>query len=170
MVKIFYESRLAKINLSEEGKKLVPELDADLEEKDLTDAPKAKAKWTQLEALVGSETRIKLIARDIVAHFEQRQEVFPEGKTMVVVMSRRIAAELYKEIKKIRPQWHNDELKAGAIKVVMTSASNDGPEIAKHHNTKEQRRVLADGMKDPEDNLILVIVRDMWLRGFDVPC
>lgn len=168
-VKIFYESRLAKINLSAEGKKLVAELDADLEEKDLTDAQKAKAKWTQLEALVGSESRTMLIAKDIVEHFEQRQEVFPEGKAMVVAMSRRIAAELYKEIKKIRPHWHDDNLKAGAIKVVMTSDSKDGPEIAKHHTTKDQRRVLADRMKDPEDNLRLVIVRDMWLTGFDVP-
>ncbi|MGD9364716.1 MAG: type I restriction endonuclease subunit R [Desulfobacteraceae bacterium] len=168
-VKIYYESRLAKINLSEEGKKLVAELDADLEEKDLTDAQKAKAKWTQLEALVGSENRIKLIARDIVDHFELRQEVFPEGKAMVVAMSRRIAAELYREIINIRPAWHSDELKNGALKVVMTSASNDGPEIARHHTTKDQRRVLADRMKDPEDNLRLVIVRDMWLTGFDVP-
>lgn len=168
-VKIYYESRLAKINLSEEGKQLVAELDADLEEKDLTDAQKAKAKWTQLEALVGSENRIKLIARDIVEHFELRQEVFPEGKAMVVAMSRRIAAELYREIIKIRPAWHSDDLKEGALKVVMTSASNDGPEIAKHHTTKDQRRVLADRMKDPEDDLRLVIVRDMWLTGFDVP-
>ncbi|MCP4745816.1 MAG: type I restriction endonuclease subunit R [Desulfobacteraceae bacterium] len=168
-VKIYYESRLAKINLSDEGKKLVADLDADLDEKDLTDAQKAKAKWAQLEALVGSENRVKLVAKDIVNHFEQRQEIFPEGKAMVVAMSRRIAAELYREIIRIRPAWHSDDLKSGEVKVVMTSASDDGPEIGKHHTTKDQRRALADRMKDPADNLRLVIVRDMWLTGFDVP-
>ncbi len=168
-VKIYYESRLAKINLSEEGKKLVAELDDELDQGDLTETQKAKAKWTQLEALVGSENRIKQVARDIIDHFEQRQEIFPEGKAMIVAMSRRIAADLCKEIINIRPEWHSDDLKKGVIKVVMTSASSDGPEIAKHHTTKEQRRVLADRMKDPEDELRLVIVRDMWLTGFDVP-
>lgn len=167
-VRIFYESRLAKITLSEEGKKLVAELDEELNQ-DLTETQKAKAKWTQLEALVGSDNRVKQVARDIVDHFETRQEVFPEGKAMVVAMSRRIAADLYKEIIKIRPEWHSGDLKQGKIKVVMTSASSDGPEIAKHHTTKDQRRVLADRMKDPEDGLRLVIVRDMWLTGFDVP-
>ncbi|MDD4274225.1 MAG: type I restriction endonuclease subunit R [Desulfobacter postgatei] len=168
-VRIFYESRLAKIFLSEEGKKLVAELDEELNQEDLTETQKAKAKWTQLEALVGSDNRVKQVARDIVDHFETRQEVFPEGKAMVVAMSRRIAADLYKEIIKIRPEWHSGDLKQGKIKVVMTSASSDGPEIARHHTTKDQRRVLADRMKDPEDGLRLVIVRDMWLTGFDVP-
>ena len=168
-VRIFYESRLAKINLSEEGRKLVADLDDELEVGELTVTQKAKAKWTQLEALIGSEDRIKQVAQDIINHFEQRQEVF-EGKAMIVAMSRRIAADLYKEIINIKPQWHNDDLKKGVIKVVMTSASSDGPEIAKHYTTKEQRRALADRMKDPEDELKLVIVRDMWLTGFDVPC
>ncbi|HCT84788.1 MAG TPA: DEAD/DEAH box helicase [Candidatus Margulisbacteria bacterium] len=167
-VKIYYESRLAKINLSEEGKKLVKKVDEELEQEELTDTQKSKAKWTQLEALIGSEGRIKQVAQDIVSHFEQRQEVF-EGKGMIVCMSRRIAAALYKEIIKIKPQWHNDELKKGVIKVVMTSASSDGPEISKHHTTKDQRRLLAERMKDPEDELKLVIVRDMWLTGFDAP-
>lgn len=168
-VRIFYESRLAKIDLSEEGKRLVAELDDELDQGDLTETQKAKAKWTQLEALIGSENRIKLLAQDIVNHFEQREEIFPEGKAMMVAMSRRIAADLYKEIIKIRPKWHSDDLKKGVIKVVMTSASSDGPKIAKHHTTKEQRRFLADRMKNPEDELKLVIVRDMWLTGFDVP-
>jgi type I restriction enzyme R subunit len=167
-VRIYYESRLAKINLTEEGKKLVADLDDELEVGELTVTQKAKAKWTQLEALIGSEDRIKQVAQDIINHFEQRQEVF-EGKAMIVAMSRRIAADLYKEIIKIRPQWHNDDLKKGVIKVVMTSASSDGPEISKHHTTKDQRRALADRMKDPEDELKLVVVRDMWLTGFDVP-
>ncbi|MDW7777032.1 MAG: DUF3387 domain-containing protein, partial [Methanosarcinales archaeon] len=129
---------------------------------------KAKAKWTQLEALIGSEDRMRQIAEDIVTHYEQRQEVF-EGKGMIVAMSRRIAADLYDEIIKIRPQWHNDDLKKGEIKIVMTSASSDGPKISKHHTTKDHRRALAERMKDPEDELKLVIVRDMWLTGFDVP-
>lgn len=167
-VKIYYESRLAKITLSKEGKKLVAELDSELEKADLAETQKAKAKWTQLEALIGSEDRMRQIAEDIITHFELRQEVF-EGKGMIVAMSRRIAADLYDEIIKIRPQWHNDDLSKGEIKIVMTSASSDGPKISKHHTTKDQRRALAERMKDPEDELKLVIVRDMWLTGFDVP-
>ena len=167
-VRIYYESRLAKIHLSTEGKKLVSDLDDEFEVGDFTVTQKAKAKWTQLETLIGSKDRLKQVARDIIGHFEQRQEVF-EGKSMIVTMSRRIAADLYKEIINIKPKWHNDNLKKGVIKVVMTSASSDGPEISKHHTTKDQRRVLADRMKDPEDELKLVIVRDMWLTGFDVP-
>ena len=167
-VKIYYESRLAKISLSEEGKKLVSDLDNDLEQDELTETQKAKTKWTQLEALIGSKDRMKQVAQDIIGHFEQRQEVF-EGKAMIVAMSRRIAADLYKEIITIKPEWHNDDLKKGVIKVVMTSASSDGPEISKHHTSKDQRRALADRMRDPEDELKLVIVRDMWLTGFDVP-
>jgi type I restriction enzyme R subunit len=172
-VRIYYESRLAKVNLSEEGKKLVKELDDELNEEDVQSGhalsqQKAKSKWTQLEALVGSENRVKNIAKDIVTHFEQRQEVF-EGKGMIVSMSRRIAADLYHAIIKLRPEWHSDDLNKGVIKVVMTSASSDGPKIAKHHTTKEQRRTLAERMKDPDDELKLVIVRDMWLTGFDAP-
>lgn len=167
-VRIYYESRLAKVNLSEEGKKLVDELDDDLEQEDLTNTQKAKAKWTQLEALVGSENRIKNIAKDIVAHFSQRQEVF-EGKGMIVAMSRRIAADLYEAIIDLKPEWHSNDLNKGVIKVVMTSASADGPKIANHHTTKEQRRTLAERMKNPDDELQLVIVRDMWLTGFDAP-
>lgn len=168
-VKIYYESRLAKVILSSEGKKLVAELDEELDKEDLAETQKIKAKWTQLEALIGSEARIEQIAQDIVTHFEQRQEVF-EGKGMIVTMSRRIAADLYDEITKIKPEWHSDDLRKGVIKVVMTSASSDGPKISKHHTTKDQRRALAERMKDPEDELKLVIVRDMWLTGFDVPC
>ncbi|GFO96062.1 HsdR family type I site-specificdeoxyribonuclease [groundwater metagenome] len=111
-VKIYYESRLAKIALSEEGKKLVAELDEELESEDLAETQKAKAKWTQLEALIGSEDRIRQVAQDIITHFEQRQVVF-EGKGIIVAMSRRIAADLYDEIIKNKPQWHNDDLKKG---------------------------------------------------------
>jgi len=168
-VRIYYESRLAKVNLSEEGKALVDELDKELDHEDLTDEQKNKAKWTRLEALVGSENRINQIAKDIIEHFEQRQTVF-EGKGMIVTMSRRIAVDLYEAIIKLRPEWHSNELNKGVVKVVITSASSDGPEISAHHTTKEQRRILADRMKNPDDELKLVIVCDMWLTGFDVPC
>jgi type I restriction enzyme, R subunit len=167
-VSIYYESRLAKVNLSETGKQLIKDLDDELDQEDLTTTQKAKAKWTQLEALVGSENRIRRIAKDIITHFEQRQAVF-NGKGMIVTMSRRIAATLYQAILDLKPEWHSDALNEGTIKVVMTSASSDGALIAKHHTTKEQRRTLAERMKDPKDALKLVIVRDMWLTGFDAP-
>ena len=168
-VRIYYESRLAKVNLSEEGKQLVKELDEELDQGNLTNTQKAKARWTQLEALVGSENRIKRIAKDIIAHFSHRQEVSIGGKGMIVAMSRRIAADLYEAMIELKPEWHSDDLNKGVIKVVMTSASSDGPEISKHHTTKEQRRILAERMKNPDDELQLVIVRDMWLTGVDAP-
>jgi len=179
-VKIYYESRLAKINLSDEGKQLVKELDDDMfggeasasqdsgTKVPLPEFQKAKAKWTQLEALIGSENRVREVANDIVTHFEARQEVF-DGKGMIVAMSRRIATRLYEEIIKLRPQWHNDDLDKGVIKVIMTASSSDGPQMSKHHTTKQQRRDLANRMKDTNDELKLVIVRDMWLTGFDAP-
>ena len=167
-VRIYYESRLAKVQLTDEGKELIAELDSDLEEAELSDTQKAKAKWTKLEALIGSKGRVKNVAQDIVTHFEARQEVF-SGKGMVVAMSRRIAADLYAEIIALRPDWHDEDLRKGKIKVVMTAASSDGPKMAKHHTNKKQRKDLADRMKDPEDPLQLVIVRDMWLTGFDAP-
>ncbi|NCC34727.1 MAG: type I restriction endonuclease subunit R, partial [Chloroflexia bacterium] len=167
--KIYYESRLARVSLSDEGKKLIAELDEELEQDELSETQKAKAKWTQMEALVGAAQRIRNVAQDIVAHFEARQEVFM-GKAMIVAMSRRIAAELYEEIVKLKPEWHSDDLTKGVIKVVMTAASVDGPKLAGHHTTKQQRKTLAERMKDPDDKLKLVIVRDMWLTGFDAPC
>lgn len=167
-VRIFYESRLAKVNLSEEGRELVEDLDDELDQEELTTTQKAKSKWTQLEALIGGKNRLQNIASDIVTHFTQRQEV-SQGKGMIVSMSRRIAAELYQAIVAIKPEWHSDDLKKGKIKVIMTSASSDGPEMAKFHTTKDQRRMLAERMKDPNDELELVIVRDMWLTGFDAP-
>ena len=167
-VRIFYESRLAKVGLSDEGKKLIAEFDEELDQDELTETQKAKSKWTQMEALVGSEQRIKNIAQDIVSHFEARQEVFA-GKGMIVSMSRRIAVELYDEIIKLKPEWHSDDLNKGVIKVVMTASSSDGPKLSKHHTTKKQRKALAERMKDNDDELKLVIVRDMWLTGFDAP-
>lgn len=169
-VRIYYESRLAKVNLDEEGKRLIEEFDKELEEdEEITYQQKAKAKYTKLEAIVGNEERIKNLAKDIVTHSEQRQKVF-DGKGMIVAMSRRIAADLYKEIIALRPEWHDDDLSKGAIKVVMTSTSADGPEMQRHNTTKQQRKNLAERMKDPADPLRLVIVRDMWLTGFDAPC
>lgn len=167
-VRIYYESRLAKVALSDEGKRLIKELDKELDEGDLTETQKAKAKWTKMEALIGSEQRIRNIAQDMVQHFETRQSA-QKGKGMIVSMSRRIAAELYAEIIKLRPNWHSDDLDKGKIKVVMTAASSDGPLLAKHHTSKEQRKLLAERMKDDDDPLELVIVRDMWLTGFDAP-
>jgi type I restriction enzyme R subunit len=168
-VPIYYESRLVKINLSEEGKELIAELDEELASGELSDTQKAKAKWTKVEAIVGSEARLKKVAKDIIFHYEERSNSGIEGKAMIVSMSRQIAVDLYKEIIKIRPHWHNDELNKGVIKVVMTASSSDGPDMMKHHTSKDQRRALADRMKDTSDPLKLVIVRDMWLTGFDAP-
>ncbi|MCF8053728.1 MAG: type I restriction endonuclease subunit R [Deltaproteobacteria bacterium] len=167
--KIYYESRLARVSLSDEGKKLIAELDEELEQGELTETQKAKAKWTKMEALVGAKQRIRNVAQDIVEHFEKRQEVFA-GKAMIVVMSRRIAAELYEQIIKLKPEWHSLDLTKGVIKVVITAASADGPKLAGHHTSKEQRRTIAERMKNPDNELKLVIVRDMWLTGFDAPC
>lgn len=169
-VKIFYESRLAKVNLDEEGRRLIEEFDKELEQdEEVTEKQKAKAKWTKLEAIVGNQQRVMNLAKDIVTHFEKRQTVF-EGKAMIVAMSRRIAADLYAAIIELRPDWHNNDMTKGFIKVVMTTNSADGPEISKHHTTKQQRKDLSERMKDPSDELKLVIVRDMWLTGFDAPC
>ena len=169
-VRIFYESRLAKVNLDEEGKRLIEEFDTELEQdEEITEKQKAKAKWTKLEAIVGNKERVKNLANDIITHFEKRQTVF-DGKALIVAMSRRIAADIFKEIISLRPEWHSDDMSKGVIKVVMTSSSADGPEISKHYTTKQQRRDLSDRMKDPNDELKIVIVRDMWLTGFDAPC
>lgn len=169
-VRIYYESRLAKVNLNEDGRKLINEFDKELEEgEELSDAEKTKAKWSKLEAIIGNKERLKNLASDIVTHFETRNSA-SNGKAMIVAMSRRIAVELYNEIIKIKPEWHSDELNKGSIKVIMTAVSSDGPVMAKHHTTKNQRKTLADRMKDPADELKIVIVRDMWLTGFDVPC
>ena len=169
-VKIYYESRLAKVHLKpEEKERLDEEVDAITENEESTAAEKAKAKWTQLEAIVGHRSRIKDVAKDIIDHFEKRQEVF-EGKGMIVCMSRRIAVELYEEITKLRPAWHDRDLHKGAVKVVMTSSSSDPENWQIHNTTKDDRNELGVRFKDPDDPLKLVIVRDMWLTGFDVPC
>ncbi|MDR2709680.1 MAG: type I restriction endonuclease subunit R [Elusimicrobiota bacterium] len=169
-VGIFYGGRLAKVALSDEGKRLVEQFDAELDEVGETDeAAAAKIKWAKLEAVVGNKDRIRVVANDIAADFEDRQKVF-KGKALIVAMSRRIAVEFYEALIKLRPEWHSDDLDKGAIKVVMTSASSDGASLQKHHTTKAQRKALALRFKDENDPLKIVIVRDMWLTGFDVPC
>jgi type I restriction enzyme R subunit len=169
-VKIYYESRLAKVNLTDEGRQMLKQLDKELDDNAaVTDKQKAKAKWTQVEAVVGNSQRIKNLANDIVKHFEARQEVF-EGKAMVVAMSRRIAVELYDQVIALRPDWHDKDKAKGKIKVIMTATSADGPELARHHTNKQDRRSLAERFKDETDPLAMVIVIDMWLTGFDAPC
>jgi type I restriction enzyme, R subunit len=169
-VRIYYESRLAKVHLkAEEKEKLDAEVEQITENEESTAKEKAKAKWTQLEAIVGHKERLKAVAEDTVKHFEIRQEAF-EGKGIIVAMSRRIAVELYEEIVKIRPNWHNTDKKKGAIKVIMTSSSSDPESWQLHNTTKQERKELGERLKDPSDPLKLVIVRDMWLTGFDAPC
>lgn len=168
-VPIFYEARLAKIALLASEK---PKIDADFDDitegEEIEMVEKLKSKWARLEAMVGSEKRIQQIAKDIVDHFENRLNVL-NGKGMVVVMSRRIGVDLYTELVKLKPEWHNDSDKHGFLKVVMTGSASDPIEYQKHIRNKESLRAMADRMKDPEDELQLVIVRDMWLTGFDVP-
>lgn len=169
-VRIFYESRLAKVHIKEsEKEKLDYEVDAITEGEESTATEKAKAKWTQLEAIVGHKDRLKLVAKDLVSHFEERQTAF-EGKCLIVTMSRRIAVDLYEEIIALRPGWHDKSKKRGSIKVVMTSSSSDPENWQQHHTSKQDRRELGDRLKNPSDSLKLVIVRDMWLTGFDAPC
>ncbi len=169
-VRIYYESRLVKVHLKpDEAAKLDEEVESITEGEESTAKEKAKTKWVQLEAIVGHKDRLKAVATDIVDHFEKRREAF-EGKGMIVCMSRRIAVELYEEIIKIRPDWHDKDLKKGAIKVVMTSTSSDPENWQVHNTTKQNRKAIGDRFKDEGDDLKLVIVRDMWLTGFDVPC
>lgn len=169
-VRIYYESRLAKVHLKDEEKsRLDDEVASITEGEESTAADQAKAKWAQLEAIVGHRDRLRVVAADIVDHFEKRQEVM-EGKAMIVCMSRRIAVELYEAIMAIRPDWHDKDLKKGAIKVVMTSSSSDPENWQMHHTTKDNRKALGERFKDASDPLKLVIVRDMWLTGFDAPC
>jgi type I restriction enzyme R subunit len=168
-VRIFYENRLAKINLKEEEK---PRVDAEFEEltesEELTDRQKLKAKWARLEAIVGNPKRISLIAQDIVNHFESRNAVL-DGKAMIVCMSRRICVDLYSAIVKIKPEWHSDDDAEGVVKVVMTGSSSDPLPFQPHVRNKPRRKALGERLKDPRDRLKLAIVRDMWLTGFDAP-
>jgi len=164
-VPIYYESRIAKLGLNaSELPKIDEEFDEITEGEELTKKEKLKTKWAALEALVGDPKRIALIAADLVAHFEKRVEAM-EGKAMIVCMSRRICVDLYEALIALRPEWANETLK-----VVMTGSAADGPAYQKHITTKKQRRELANRFKNPKDPFKLVIVRDMWLTGFDAPC
>ena len=169
-VPIYYENRLVKVHLKEEDRKELDEVVDQMTEKDEpVEADKAKAKWARIEAIVGQQERLKAVANDIVEHYEEGSEAV-EGKAMIVTMSRRIAVALCNEIIKLRPTWQNRALDKGTIKVVMTTTMTDPADWQAHCTTKEQRRKLADRFKDPSDSLKLVIVRDMWLTGFDAPC
>ena len=168
-VPIYYESRLAKLNLDESEK---PRIDPDFEEvtegEEIERKEKLKTKWAQLEAIVGAEKRLDLIAKDIVAHFESRTEAM-QGKAMVVCMSRRICKELYDRLARLRPDWcHKDDDK-GRLKVVMTGAASDPPDWQAHIRNKPRREALAKRFRNADDPLHMVLVRDMWLTGFDAP-
>ena len=171
-VPIYYESRLARIELDDAEK---PKIDAEVadltEDEAASEQERLKRKWTSAEALVGSDKRLALVAADLVKHFEDRAAAL-DGKAMVVCMSRRICVALYNAIVKLRPQWHSDDDEAGAIKVVMTGAASDPPAWQPHigKRPKARRELIAKRAKDAADPLKLIIVRDMWLTGFDAPC
>jgi type I restriction enzyme R subunit len=168
-VPIYYESRVAKLELAEAERPTIdPEFEEVTEGEEAERKEKLKTRWAQLEAIVGAEKRLKLIARDIVEHFEKRLEVL-DGKAMVVCMSRRICVDLHDEIIKLRPGWYSAADNEGAIKVVMTGNASEGPRVAEHARTKERRETIATRFRDPADPLKMVLVRDMWLTGFDAP-
>jgi len=169
-VPIYYENRLAKLSMNENEMTL---LDSEFEEvtegEEVERKEKLKSKWAKLEAIVGSDKRIKQVAKDIVFHYEKRQSSL-EGKAIIVCMSRRICIELYDEIIKLRPKWHHEDDDKGTIKIAMTGSASDPVDWQKHIRNKERRRVIGDRLKDPSDQLKIAIVRDMWLTGFDAPC
>ena len=168
-VPIHYESRLARLELDESER---PTIDPDFEEategEEIERKERLKTKWAQLEAIVGAENRIRQIAHDIVEHFEQRIEAL-EGKAMVVCMSRRICVDLYNELVRLRPDWHDDDDAKGNAKVVMTGSASDPSEWQQHVRNKARREVLANRFRDSDDPFRVVLVRDMWLTGFDAP-
>lgn len=169
-VPIYYESRLAKVHFAEDEKVQLDDRFEELTEgEELTQRQQLRAKWTRLEAIVGNPNRVKKIAEDLVNHFEQRNSVL-DGKAMIVCMSRRICVEVYEAIIKLRPNWHSDEDDKGTIKVVMTGSSSDELKMQPHIRNKPRRKAIGERLKNPADSLKLVIVRDMWLTGFDAPC
>jgi len=168
-VPIYYESRLAKLALNEaERPKIDPGFEEATEGEEIERKEKLKTKWAQLEAVVGAEKRLVLVAKDIVEHFNKRTEAM-DGKAMVVCMSRRICVELYHEIAKLRPAWHVEADDVGAMKVVMTGSASDPADWQSHIRSKSRREALANRFRDARDPFKLVIVRDMWLTGFDAP-
>lgn len=169
-VPIFYESRLARIELNEDEKPLIDaEIEALIEDESLTEAEKIKAKWSAVEALVGSDKRLEQIAADLVTHLEARIEAM-NGKAMAVCMSRRICVALYDRIIALRPDWHSTDDREGMVKIVMTGAASDPLSWQQHIGAKRRRDDLAKRARNPDDPLRLVIVCDMWLTGFDAPC
>ena len=168
-VPIYYESRLAKLELSErERPKVDPEFEEVTEGEEIERKEKLKSKWAQLEAIVGAEKRLKLLARDIVEHFERRLEAL-DGKAMIVCMSRRICVELFKEIVALRPDWAHEDDEKGIVKVVMTGSASDPLDWQQHIRNKPRREALANRFRDAGDPFKIVLVRDMWLTGFDAP-
>ncbi len=169
-VRIYYEGRLAKLALDEaERPRIDPEFEEVTEGAEATVKQYYRSKWARLEALVGTEKRIRLVAEDLVEHFELRLSAL-DGKGMIVCMSRRICVDLYNAIIQLRPDWHHEDDNKGGIKVVMTGSASDQLEWQQHIRNKTRREGLAKRFKDPSDPLKLVIVRDMWLTGFDAPC
>ena len=168
-VPIYYESRLAELTLDESEK---PKIDAGFEEvtegEEISRKERLKTKWAQLEAVVGADKRLKLIAEDIVTHFENRAEAM-DGKAMVVCMSRRICIDLYRELACLRPDWHHQDDDKGGLKVVMTGDASDPPDWQPHIRSKPRREAMANRFRDAADPLRMVLVRDMWLTGFDAP-
>ena len=167
-VPISYESRLIKIKIDETTMASIDEDINAISDATEEQLEKAKKKLATIDSVVGHQDRLKDIAKDIVAHFEARQQVF-EGKAMIVCMTRNICAMLYNEIIALKPEWHHNDLDKGVLKVIMTSSTDDSALLQPHHTTKKQRKDLATRMKDPNDDLKMVIVRDMWLTGFDAP-
>jgi len=168
-VRIYYESRLAKLELKPEER---PKIDKDFEEvtegEETEHKEKLKSKWARLEKVVGSPDRIRRIAKDIINHWETRLSIL-DGKAMIVCMSRRICVELHNEIKKLRPEWYHKDDDKGIIKVVMTGSASDPTDWQEHIRTKDRRKAIGERMKDPSDPLKIAFVRDMWLTGFDAP-
>ncbi len=168
-VPIYYESRLAKLTLNEtERPKIDPDFEEATEGEEVERKEKLKTKWAQLEAVVGAEMRLRLIALDIVDHFERRLEAL-DGKAMIVCMSRRICVELYRELVRLRPDWHDEDDEKGAIKVVMTGSASDPEDWQFHIRNKQRREGLANRFRTANDPFKIVLVRDMWLTGFDAP-
>ena len=168
-VPIYYESRLARLALDEiEKLNIDPDFEQATESEEIERKEKLKTKWAQLEAVVGSTHRLKRVARDIVSHFERRTEAM-DGKAMVVCMSRRICIDLYRELTRLRPHWHHPDDVQGRIKVVMTGGAADPPDWQPHIRNKPRREALAKRFRDTTDPLQMVLVRDMWLTGFDAP-
>jgi len=169
-VPIYYEARVVKLSFDDAA---IEAIDEDFEEvteaEEVTTQEKLKTKWAALEAMVGDDDRLKVVAKDLVEHFERRTEAM-DGKGMVVCMSRRICVDLYNEIIALRPDWHSEDDERGVVKIVMTGSAADGPDWQQHIRTKQRRKDLATHFKATKSPFKLVIVRDMWLTGFDAPC